>query len=75
MKVFPRLESGALADSDDPADSTARLEQALERIAEWSARMAPQGTPLAADTAAEAAARLDILIARLRTMLDYPPEG
>jgi hypothetical protein len=64
-----------LADSDDPADSAARLEQALERIAEWSSRAAPKGAPLAPDRATEAAARLDNLIARLRTMLDCPPEG
>ncbi len=65
--------------SDDPADAAVRLEAALERIAR-SAREAqtriPQPPAQAAalpDEGVEIAARLDDLIARLRTALGSRP--
>ena len=61
--------------SDDPADAADRLEQALERIAAVSAISAAHRTAPAAELPpgadnGEIAARLDALIARVRTALD-----
>jgi hypothetical protein len=59
-----------LADHDNPAEAAARLEQALERIAQ-SARASQRSAP-GVDTT-EIAARLDRLIAELRTALGGTP--
>jgi hypothetical protein len=55
-----------LADDQDPADAAARLEAALERIAN-AARRPSAGSPVV-DTV-RIAARLDALIAQLRAAL------
>jgi hypothetical protein len=68
----------AVTGNDDPAEAADRLEQALERIAALSAERiagvpahpAP-ALPSGAD-AAELAARLDALIARVRGALESP---
>lgn len=59
-----------MAESEDVAHAAARLEAALERIAQAIAARPPQpaGQPQAADTA-EVSARLDNLIAQLRRAL------
>lgn len=66
----------AVTASEDPAEAADRLEQALERIAARAAhRPAPGATLPSGADAAELAARLDALIARVRTALDQrdPP--
>jgi len=55
-----------LADEEDPTDAAARLEAALERIAQVARR--PQIAPQGIDTT-RIAARLDALIAQLRAAL------
>jgi hypothetical protein len=61
-----------LADTDDPAEAAARLEDALERIAALSGRVAAAGRPDPAGAEVDSAAvaeRLDALIAKLRAAL------
>ncbi|MCW3477424.1 hypothetical protein [Limobrevibacterium gyesilva] len=59
-----------MAPNDDPEDAAARLEQALERIAQLAHRRQEQAAGHeSADTTAEIAARLDTLIAQLRSAL------
>ncbi len=64
-----------LADTDDPADAAARLEEALDRIAALAEQVAAQRGPnpaVAADPAA-VAERLDMVIAKLRAALAGRP--
>ena len=63
-------------EADDPEDAAARLEAALERIAQLAGTRPPQPSDIATETAAEQmppvdeiAARLDGLIDRLRKAL------
>ena len=59
-----------MAELDDPTDDVTRLELALERIAARAQRNADPPSPAAAAIDAGAlAARLDVLIARLRSVL------
>ncbi len=66
-----------MADSHDPADAAARLEEALERIAALAGRSVSARPPAPAEaTAVNAAAvahRLDALIATLREALARRP--
>ena len=66
-----------MADSHNPADAAARLEEALERIAALVGRTVPSRHPEPAEgTAVNAAAvadRLDALIATLREALGRRP--
>jgi hypothetical protein len=63
-----------LADTDDPAEAAARLEEALERIAALSERAGrPATTTAGAVGGAAVAERLDALIAKLRTALAHRP--
>jgi len=55
-----------LAENEDPADATLRLEQALERIAQLSHRPLQAAPDI--DTS-RIAARLDALIAQIRAAL------
>ena len=69
-----------MAEPDDAAETAARLERALERIALASRAAAPQGTHSGAPAEtrtdrAEVAARLDGLIAELRAALGSTPGG
>ena len=65
-------------DSDNPDDAAERLEAALERIARLADRPRPVAMPEQAqpDTAhtAEIAARIDLLIEKLRAALDGRPD-
>jgi hypothetical protein len=66
-----------LANTSNPADSAARLEAALERIAALAGKLSALREPgpvpdTAVDTAA-VAQRLDALIATLREALARPP--
>jgi hypothetical protein len=65
-----------LAEPDDPVEAAARLEGALERIALLAERAtAARGAGTDADAIVNEAAvarRLDLLIARLRAVLDTP---
>jgi hypothetical protein len=65
-----------LTDTDDPTLAAARLEEALERIAALTARLASarEADPAAPEIATVAVAeRLDALIARLRAALAGRP--
>ena len=64
-----------LADSDDPADAAARLEEALDRIAALAEQVVSQRglTPAAAVDPAAVAERLDMVIAKLRAALAGRP--
>lgn len=66
-----------MADPNDPATAAARLEAALERIAvmvdEVAAGPAPDPAAEDAPDVSEVAARLDALIAKLRTALSGRP--
>ena len=81
--------TGMGGESDDPEDAAARLEAALERIAQHTAagpaRAQPAEASAPGDVTADAAgptpsveeiaARLDSLIDRLRTALNASPGG
>lgn len=58
-----------MADSDDAADATIRLEEALERIAALARHPAVAGTATPDVDTARIAARLDGLIAQIRAAL------
>ena len=62
-----------MAEQDDPADALARLEAALDRIAEHAAESASitieAGVPPVEDVTADVAIRLDALILQLRAAL------
>jgi hypothetical protein len=61
-----------LAEHEDPADAAARLEAALERIAQQAHKVnrnVPSPESVRADTA-RISARLDALIAQIRAALD-----
>jgi hypothetical protein len=64
-----------LADTDDPADAAARLEEALDRIAALAEQVAAQRglTPALAVDPAAVAERLDMVIAKLRAALAGRP--
>ncbi len=66
-----------MANTDNPADAAARLEEALERIAALAGKVRPAPDPVPPqDGMAEAAAvaqRLDALIATLRAALARRP--
>jgi len=62
-----------LADTDDPADAAARLEEALDRIAALAEQVASRPAPVLAVDPAAVAERLDMLIAKLRTALAGRP--
>jgi hypothetical protein len=65
-----------LSHTEDPADATARLQVALDRIARLATRPAAfPGVPPAMAPAqmATVAARLDVLIAQLRAALANSP--
>jgi hypothetical protein len=61
-----------LADHEDPAEAAARLEAALERIAQQAHKRNAYVSPPESDVAdnARIAARLDALIAQLRDALN-----
>jgi hypothetical protein len=64
-------------ETDDPGAAAERLEAALERIARLAAQPHPASsaaTDEAAMTAEEIAARLDVLIGRLRAALGGKPD-
>jgi hypothetical protein len=58
-----------VADDDDPAEATARLEAALDRIADLASRKRAALPAATGVETAEIAARLDQLIAQLRDVL------
>ncbi len=64
-----------LADTDDPADAAARLEEALDRIAALAEQIAAQRehAPVTAVDSAAVAERLDMVIAKLRAALAGRP--
>lgn len=65
-----------MAEPDDQAEAASRLEGALEQIAQLAARRdagAPANRPVGATPDEVAVARrLDLLIARLRAVLEIP---
>ncbi len=62
-----------MAEQDDPADALARLEAALDRIAEHAAESASiaaeAGAPPVEDVTVDVATRLDALVLHLREAL------